>query len=103
MIDLGLAEPGEYYPLGMVLYGFKEARAWCSDRRDSKLLTVLFLGRRLEQGLRNLRLVNLEDHEIKGKELVCCLITYVDDFLVLSGGFAQMVDHRSRLGNRWTE
>ncbi|CAE7279390.1 RE2, partial [Symbiodinium microadriaticum] len=49
LIDLGLAVPGEYFSLGMVLYGFKEAPAWWSDHRDSKLRGAKFQDCHLEQ------------------------------------------------------
>ena len=80
MIDLGLAEPGEYYSLGKVLYGFKEAPAWWSEHRDAKLLTARFQGCRLEQGQSDSSIWRI----MKGRTLVGYLITYVDDFLVLS-------------------
>ncbi|OLQ14783.1 Copia protein [Symbiodinium microadriaticum] len=80
LVELGLAEPDEYYSLGKVLYGFKEAPAWWSEHRDSKLLTAAFLGCRLEQGTSDPSLWRI----MKGEELKGYLVTYVDDFLLLS-------------------
>ncbi|CAE7644534.1 GIP, partial [Symbiodinium necroappetens] len=80
LIDLGLAEPGEYYSLGMVLYGFKEAPAWWSDHRDAKLKKAVFAGCHLEQGTADSSVWRI----MKGKDLKGYLVTYVDDFLVLS-------------------
>ncbi|CAE7748047.1 TY5A, partial [Symbiodinium sp. KB8] len=80
LIDLGLAQPGEYYSLGMVLYGFKEAPAWWSDHRDAKLRKAAFAGCHLEQGTADSSVWRI----MKGKDLRGYLVTYVDDFLVLS-------------------
>ena len=80
LVELGLAEPDEYYSLGKVLYGFKEAPAWWSEHRDSKLLTAAFLGCHLEQGTSDPSLWRI----MKGEELKGYLVTYVDDFLILS-------------------
>ncbi|CAE7673266.1 KIN12C, partial [Symbiodinium necroappetens] len=80
LIDLGLAEPGEYYSLGMVLYGFKEAPAWWSDHRDAKLRKAVFAECHLEQGTADSSVWRI----LKGTVLKGYLVTYVDDFLVLS-------------------
>ena len=90
MIDLGLAEPGEYYSLGMVLYGFKEAPAWWSDHRDMKLRSAQFVGCHLEQGGSDLSIWKIK----RGTSLVGYLITYVDDFLVLSEGSTAKALHQ---------
>ena len=82
LIDLGLAEPGEYYSLGMVLYGFKEAPAWWSEHRDSKLSKAKFAGCHLEQGESDTSIWRI----VEGKALKGYLVTYVDDFLILSDG-----------------
>ncbi|CAE7795583.1 GIP, partial [Symbiodinium sp. CCMP2456] len=86
LVDLGLAKADEYYSLGMVLYGFKEAPAWWSEHRDAKLRTASFLGCRLEQGKSDASIWRImEGNVIKGY-----LVTYVDDFLILSDkGIAQ--------------
>ena len=80
LIDLGLAQPGEYYSLGMVLYGFKEAPAWWSDHRDSKLRVAKFDGHHLEQAQSDSSVWKI----MHGKDLKGYLATYVDDFLVVS-------------------
>ncbi|CAE7756656.1 RE1 [Symbiodinium sp. CCMP2456] len=80
LVDLGLARADEYYSLGMVLYGFKEAPAWWSDHRDSKLFTAKFLGCHLEQGKSDSSIWKI----MKGETLQGYLVTYVDDFLILS-------------------
>ena len=80
LVDLGLAEQGEYYSLGMVLYGFKEAPAWWSDHRDSKLRRAKFCGCHLEQATSDSSVWRI----MQGDQLKGFLITYVDDFLVLS-------------------
>ncbi|CAE7465544.1 GIP [Symbiodinium necroappetens] len=77
---LGLAEQGEYYSLGMVLYGFKEAPAWWSDHRDAKLRKAVFAECHLEQGTADSSVWRI----MKGTVLMGYLVTYVDDFLVLS-------------------
>ncbi|CAE7295309.1 RE1 [Symbiodinium sp. CCMP2592] len=80
MVELGLAEPGEYYSLGKVLYGFKEAPAWWSEHRDAKLLTARFLGCHLEQGQSDTSIWRI----MRGQQLAGYLVTYVDDFLIVS-------------------
>ncbi|CAE7272868.1 GIP, partial [Symbiodinium sp. CCMP2456] len=80
LVDLGLAQADEYYSLGMVLYGFKEAPAWWSDHRDARLLTAKFLGCHLEQGRSDPSIWKI----MKGSTLQGYLVTYVDDFLILS-------------------
>ena len=80
LIDLGLAVPGEYYSLGMVLYGFKEAPAWWSEHRDSKLRGAKFQGCHLEQARSDSSVWKI----CQGSRLKGYLITYVDDFLILS-------------------
>ncbi|CAE7359300.1 RE1 [Symbiodinium sp. CCMP2592] len=80
MVELGLAEPGEYYSLGKVLYGFKEAPAWWSEHRDAKLLTAEFLGCHLEQGQSDPSVWRI----MRGQQLSGYLVTYVDDFLIVS-------------------
>ncbi|CAE7189792.1 RE1, partial [Symbiodinium necroappetens] len=82
LVELGLASSDEYYSLGKVLYGFKEAPAWWSDHRDTKLLTASFLGCHLEQGTSDPSLWRI----MKGEDLKGFLVTYVDDFLILSDG-----------------
>ena len=80
LVDLGLAEPGEHYSLGMVLYGFKEAPAWWSDHRDSKLRGAKFAGHHLEQAQSDSSVWRI----MQGTSLKGYLITYVDDFLIVS-------------------
>ncbi|OLP87629.1 Copia protein [Symbiodinium microadriaticum] len=80
LVELGLASPGEYYSLGMVLYGFKEAPAWWSDHRDSKLAKAKFAGCHLEQGKSDASIWRIKEGEV----LKGYLVTYVDDFLILS-------------------
>ena len=82
LVDLGLASPGEYYSLGMVLYGFKEAPAWWSEHRDSKLSKAAFAGCHLEQGESDASIWRIKE----GTLLKGYLVTYVDDFLILSDG-----------------
>ncbi|CAE7245904.1 GIP [Symbiodinium sp. CCMP2456] len=80
LVDLGLAQADEYYSLGMVLYGFKEAPAWWSDHRHARLTTAEFLGCHLEQGRSDPSIWRI----MKGSTLQGYLVTYVDDFLILS-------------------
>ncbi|OLP97725.1 Copia protein [Symbiodinium microadriaticum] len=82
LVDLGLASPGEYYSLGMVLYGFKEAPAWWSEHRDSKLAKAVFGGCHLEQGESDASIWRIKEGDL----LKGYLVTYVDDFLILSDG-----------------
>ncbi|CAE7503519.1 GIP, partial [Symbiodinium necroappetens] len=80
LVDLGLAEPGEHYSLGMVLYGFKEAPAWWSDHRDAKLRGAKFAGHHLEQAKSDSSVWRI----MQGTALKGYLVTYVDDFLIVS-------------------
>ncbi|CAE7765514.1 GIP [Symbiodinium sp. CCMP2592] len=80
LIELGLAQEGECYTLGRVLYGFREAPVWWSEFRDDELRKATFAGCRLVQGKADPSIWKI----MSGSTLKGFLITYVDDFLVLS-------------------
>eukprot|EP00439_Symbiodinium_sp_Y106_P005521 s9192_g1.t1 len=81
LVELGLVEPGEYFSLGKVLYGFKEAPSWWAEFRDRKLTRARFAGYHLEQGKSDPSIWRI----MSGSKLAGYLVTYVDDFLILSG------------------
>ena len=66
--------------MGKVLYGFKEAPAWWSDHRDARLRKAAFCGCSLEEGESDPSVWRI----VREQELVGYLVTYVDDFLILS-------------------
>ena len=59
-----------------------QAPAWWREHRDTKLMTASFLGCHLEQGTSDPSLWRI----MKGKKLKGYLVTYVDDFLIISDG-----------------
>ena len=80
LITLGLAQEDECYTLGKVLYGFREAPVWWSEFRDETLREAKFGGCTLEQGSADTSVWRI----VREGSLLGYLITYVDDFLVLS-------------------
>ena len=80
LITLGLAQEDECYTLGKVLYGFREAPVWWSEFRDETLRDAKFGGCTLEQGSADTSVWRI----VREGGLQGYLITYVDDFLVLS-------------------
>ncbi|CAE6927973.1 RE1 [Symbiodinium sp. CCMP2592] len=90
LIELGLAQEGECYTLGKVLYGFRESPVWWSTYRDEVLRSATFDGCELVQGSSDPSIWRIQ----KGNELKGYLITYVDDFLVLGESSTAHAFHR---------
>ncbi|CAE7531161.1 RE1 [Symbiodinium sp. CCMP2592] len=98
LIELGLAQEGECYTLGRVLYGFREAPVWWSEFRDEELKKASFAGCRLVQGEADSSVWKI----MSGTALKGFLITYVDDFLVLSDDVVAKAFHAWILeGAKW--
>eukprot|EP00439_Symbiodinium_sp_Y106_P000023 s9351_g1.t1 len=90
LVELGLAQEGECYTLGRVLYGFREAPVWWASFRDEVLKKGEFDGCRLVQGEADPSIWKI----MKGTTLKGFVITYVDDFLVLSDAQRATAFHR---------
>ena len=90
LVELGLAEEGECYTLGRVLYGFREAPVWWAEFRDEVLRGARFEGCQLVQGKADPSIWKIQ----REGSVLGFLITYVDDFLILSDATTAQALHR---------